>query len=215
MSTRQAQTEADFRQAVDRLIASDPDLAAVVANHGEPHFWYRPPGFQALVLFILEQQVSLASAAAAYARLEERTDGVTPRSIMDSSDDELRADGFSRQKAGYVRRLSEAVIAGEFDFEELAALSDDEVRGRLTALKGIGNWTADVYLLSCLRRPDLWPVGDRALQVAMAEMLDLEDVPDPTALMEIGERWRPDRSAAARILWHGYLERRGRNTAPA
>jgi len=209
------QTEVQFRDAVHRLAADDPALGAVVHEHGDPPFWHRPPGFQTLVLFILEQQVSLASAAAAYGRLERRTGRVTPASILASTDEELRADGFSRQKSGYVRHLSIAVTHGEVDLDALAALPDDDVRGRLVALKGVGNWTADVYLLSCLRRPDLWPVGDRALQVAAAETLGLAEVPDQAALAEIGERWRPDRSTAARILWHGYLARRGRNDAPA
>jgi DNA-3-methyladenine glycosylase II len=202
--------EAGFLDAVDRLCDGDPMLAAAVERHGTPDFWTRPPGFATLVLFVLEQQVSLASARAAYDRLVSRTGGVTPHSIMSSTDDELRADGFSRQKTRYVRLLAEDTLTGELDLDGLAGLPDDDARDRLLALTGIGPWTADVYLLSCLRRPDVWPVGDRALQVGTAELLALDDVPSSAELAAVGERWKPLRSAAARIVWHSYLTARGR-----
>jgi DNA-3-methyladenine glycosylase II len=163
-----------------------------------------------MVLFILEQQVSLASGAAAFKRLRDRLGEVTPTAILGPSDEELRADGFSRQKTRYVRELAHAVLRGDIDFDELSSENDDEVRRRLINLIGIGPWTADVYLLSCLRRPDIWPVQDRALQVATFEALSLPVVPQPDLLRHIGERWRPHRSTAARLLWHSYLSRRGR-----
>lgn len=199
-----------FREAVDHLLATDPSLVRIVDTHGPPPFWTREPGLAALVLFILEQQVSLASAAAAYGRLEARTGQVTPTTILASTDDELRADGFSRQKSGYVRALSNAVLEGDLDIDALAGLPDADARAALVALKGVGAWTADVYLLSCLRRPDVWPVGDRALQVSAFENLQLDSIPTPLELESIGDRWRPHRSTAARILWHGYLAKRGR-----
>jgi DNA-3-methyladenine glycosylase II len=205
-------TEASFSATVDLLCSADARLGAVVEAHGHPPFWTRPPGFATVVLFILEQQVSLASAAAAFRRLEERVGGVTPDGILASSDEGLRADGFSRQKAAYVRGLAEAVSSGRFDLESIAELSDERARAVLMALPGIGPWTADVYLLSCLRRPDVWPVGDRALQVGAAEICDLEAIPSAVDLASLGESWRPHRSSAARILWHGYLCRRGRST---
>jgi DNA-3-methyladenine glycosylase II len=172
--------------------------------------WLRPPGFPSLVLFILEQQVSLASAAAAYRKLADRLGTMTPSALLASTPEELRLDGVSRQKDRYLRALAAAVETGELDLDGLAGLDDATVRAALTALPGIGRWTADVYLLACLRRPDLWPVGDRALQVATAEALGLDTVPDQGALELLGERWRPHRSTAARLLWHGYLARRGR-----
>jgi DNA-3-methyladenine glycosylase II len=205
-------TEEAFAAAVDRLCCADPHLRAVIETHGPPPFFTRPPGFATLVLFILEQQVSLASAAAAFGRLEDRVGAVTPDLVVASTDEELRADGFSRQKAGYVRALATAVTAGLLDLESIAAMGDEQARAALTALPGIGPWTADVYLLSCLRRPDVWPVGDRALQVGAAEICHLEGVPSASDLLSLGELWRPDRSTAARILWHGYLRRRGRST---
>lgn len=204
------QTAGQFRKAIGELTAIDPLLARAASRYGQPDFWHRPPGFSTLVLFILEQQVSLASAAAAFKRLRARVGEVTPRSVLLPTDADLRADGFSRQKTRYVRLLAEAVLAGEIDIDGLGPLEDAEVRRRMVALTGIGPWTAEVYLLSCLRRPDVWPVHDRALQVATAEVLELERVPDPHQLGAIGERWRPHRSTAARLLWHSYLVRRDR-----
>ncbi len=203
-----------FDRVTAALVDADEALARVVAEHGVPPFWSRPAGFRSLVLLILEQQVSLASAAAAYRRLRERVRTVTPETVLACSPEELRADGVSRQKDRYLRALASAVESGSLDLEALASLDDETARAALVALPGIGRWTADVYLLACLGRPDLWPVGDRALQVAVAEALDLPEVPDPVALEPLGERWRPHRSSAARILWHGYLGRRGRVETP-
>jgi len=154
--------------------------------------------------------VSLASARAAYDRLRAELGDVTATGVASLDDEALRRVGFSRQKTRYARELANATAAGVLDFDALARLPDDEVRRALIALPGVGPWTADVYLLSCLRRPDIWPVGDRALQVAAAEVLDLETTPDPATLEVIGARWSPHRSAAARLLWHSYLSRRGR-----
>jgi DNA-3-methyladenine glycosylase II len=205
---------AAFDAVVAELVAGDEALARIVAEHGVPPFWSRPAGFRALVLLILEQQVSLASAEAAYRRLRARVRTVTPETILACSPEELRADGVSRQKDRYLRALAEAVDAGALDLDALATRDDATARAELIALPGIGRWTADVYLLACLGRPDLWPVGDRALQVAVAEALDRAEVPDPVALEKLGERWRPHRSSAARVLWHGYLGRRGRVETP-
>jgi DNA-3-methyladenine glycosylase II len=204
------QTEREFRAAVLHLSEHDPNLARIVTDHGQPDFWTRQPGFATLVLFILEQQVSLASAAAAFNRLQGRLGDVSPETVLTPTDEELRADGLSRQKARYVRLLAHAVRDGTFDLGDLDLLDDDTVRTRLTALTGIGPWTAEVYLLSCLRRPDVWPIHDRALQVATAEALELGEVPRPETLRSIGERWRPHRSTAARMLWHAYLARRSK-----
>lgn len=202
--------EAAFLEAVDALVQRDPDLAALVAEHGIPVFWHRPAGFPSLALLILEQQVSLASAAAAYARVANRIGSMTPAGLLTTTPEELRLDGVSRQKDRYLRALATALTTGRLDLDRLARVDDTTARAALTALPGVGPWTADVYLMACLGRPDLWPVGDRALQVAVAETLGLDDVPSPARLVEIGERWRPARSTAARLLWHGYLRRRGR-----
>lgn len=193
----------------DRLAAADDALGRIVARAGRPPPFRRPPTFASLVLLIIEQQVSLSSAAATYRRLEE-LGPVQPEAIANESDEGLRAVGITRQKTRYLRELSAAVLEDRLPIDRLAALSDAEVRALLLAIPGIGPWTADVFLLACLQRPDIWPVGDRALQVGVGEALGLDAIPGPELLEKIGERWRPHRSAAARILWHGYLESRGR-----
>jgi DNA-3-methyladenine glycosylase II len=204
-----------FERTVSELTGTDPRLAELVRVHGTPTLWLRPAGFPSLVLFVLEQQVSLASAAAAYRKVVERLGAMTPAALLATTPELLREDGVSRQKDRYLRALATAVEGGALDLDALAGVDDDAVRAALTALPGIGRWTADVYLLACLGRPDLWPVGDRALQVGAAEALALDAVPDQTGLEAIGERWRPPRSTAARLLWHGYLVRRGRAATPS
>jgi DNA-3-methyladenine glycosylase II len=176
-----------------------------------PAFWNREPGFPTLVLLILEQQVSLESGAAMYRRLIDLVGTVGPEPIFAAGESGLASIGVTRQKAGYLVSLSEAVLGGALDLEELGGLEEDDARTRLVSMKGIGQWTADAYLLSALRLPDIFPVGDRALQVGVAEALDLGEVPSPDALYVLSGPWRPVRAAAARLIWHLYLERRGRS----
>jgi DNA-3-methyladenine glycosylase II len=200
--------ETSFAAAAAELCENDPDLAAIVERHGLPEFWAREPGLPTLVLLILEQQVSLASARAAYDRLATRLGGLTTEGILRSTDAELRADGFSRQKARYVRVLSTSLEDGSLDLDAVESLDDDEARRVLVALPGIGPWTAEVYLLSALRRPDTWPVGDIALQEGARRARGLGTRPSPLELEVIGEAWRPHRASAARLLWHLYLSER-------
>lgn len=202
--------ESTFRRSVDHLARSDSRLGRIVDAHGHPRRFSRPASFQSLVLLILEQQVSLDSARAAYDRLDELIPGVEPAELAELSDQQMRSAGFSRQKTRYARALAERVLDGRLDPAGLATLADDEIRTQLCAVPGIGPWTADVFLMSSMDRPDVWPVGDRALQVAASEALGLDTVPDAGALGEIGERWRPHRTVAAQILWHGYLASRDR-----
>jgi DNA-3-methyladenine glycosylase II len=197
--------------AVLELAARDADLAGIVERHGPPPLWAREPGFGTLLHIVLEQQVSLASAQAAFDRLLAATDPLTPDRFLGLTDDELLAIGFSRQKARYGRTLAAAVADGSLDLHALEAVPDDEVDAALQALPGIGPWTATIYLLMVLRRPDVWPVGDIALQESARTVKHLDRRPDPTALSAIGEPWRPWRSVAARLLWHDYLARRGRS----
>lgn len=189
-------------------------MEQLVSEYGIPEFWRREPGFRTLVLFILEQQVSLASAQAAFVRLEEGMGGIDPEQLRQTPDAIFRQFGVSRQKSRYIRELSSAVLSGDLDLDTLPGSSDDKVRSDLTQVPGIGQWTAQVYLLSALGRPDIWPVGDRALQVATQEALALEHPPDQEELEQVGERWRPLRAVAARLLWHGYLGRRQRSNGP-
>ncbi|HEY6570636.1 MAG TPA: hypothetical protein VIZ22_10115 [Candidatus Limnocylindrales bacterium] len=198
-------TEARLLDAVHALAASDPALGAVVDRFGPPPLWAREPGFPTLVHLVLEQQVSLASAQAAFDRLRIAADPLTPSTFLDLDDAELLAVGFSRQKTRYARALATAVGDGSLDIEGLAGLDDDGVDGALTALPGIGPWTATIYRLMVLLRPDAWPVHDIALAQALAELRGLAGRPDATKMLALAEAWRPWRAVAARILWHHYL----------
>lgn len=199
-------TRARFRAAIDELAARDPDLAAVVEAFGPPRFRRRPQGFRTLLYLILEQQVSLASARATFERLVARLGAEpAPQAFLALDDDDLRAVGFSRQKARYGRALAEAVADGALKPEGLRRRDDEAVRAALTRLPGIGPWTADIYLMEALGRPDIWPVGDLALAVGAEKVKRLGARPDQAALAELGEAWRPWRAVAARVLWHYYL----------
>lgn len=191
--------------AVAHLSSVDPALAELNVRNGMPPLWDRAPGFATMVRFVLEQQVSLASADAAYQRLEAATDGLDPASFLILDDAELRLIGFSRQKAGYARGLARGMLDETIDLQQLDAMADNEVMESLEAIRGIGPWTASCYLLFVLGRPDIWPSGDRALHVAMADVLDLAEIPDTKTAGAIAERWRPYRAVAARMLWHDYL----------
>jgi DNA-3-methyladenine glycosylase II len=205
-------TEATLLPAVDHLTQTDRDLAQIVARFGPPPLWAREPGFPTLVLMILEQQVSLASARAAYDRLAAAVGEITPASVLQLDDATLRIVGFSRQKTAYTRHLAIAIEEGRFDPHALAALDDDDVRKSLIALKGIGPWTAEVYLLMALGRPDAWPHYDLGLLVAAQEIKALPQRPTPQELEMLAEPWRPYRAVAARILWHHYLSTRTRRS---
>ena len=202
-------TERSLRRAVRTLATNDPGLAASVERFGPPPLWGREPTFATLVHLILEQQVSLASALAAFERLRTATGDVTPVAFLTLDDATLREIGFSRQKAGYARDLAIALSDG-FDLAALNAMTDDDVRRSLISLRGIGRWTADVYLTMCLLRPDVWPHGDQALATGAVELLGLPARPTFDELEALSARWRPFRAVAARIVWHHYLGVRGR-----
>ena len=198
-------TAETFNKALTILAKRDPDLGKIVTAHGNPPMWKRPGGFRTLVLLILEQQVSLGSARAAFDRLSAVAGKLTPANTLALSDAEFRGAGVSRQKTRYIRHLSECILDKSARIGRLPYMDDDAVREHLIRVKGIGIWTADVYLLMSLQRHDVWPVGDIALQAAAYEIKDLEARPDTDQLTEIGEQWRPWRSVAAHILWHHYL----------
>lgn len=209
MTGKRALTQTSLRRATAELAATDPALGVSIERYGTPPLWARAPSYATLIHLILEQQVSLASAQAAFDRLHAALRGsVEPAALLRLTDEELRAIGFSRQKAGYARDLATATLDG-FALAALASLSDDDVRAALIAQRGIGRWTADIYLTMCLLRPDVWPHGDLALATSARDVLGLEDRPTFDALEAIAERWHPHRAVAARILWHDYLQRRG------
>ncbi|HXY25428.1 MAG TPA: hypothetical protein VEI73_12305 [Candidatus Acidoferrum sp.] len=202
-----------FSRSVRELTASDAHLAEVVKSYGEPPLWVREPGFPTLVYIILEQQVSLASARAAFERLKGAVKPLTPRGFLKLDDAELLRIGFSRQKTRYCRLLAESLALRHFDLRYLHELHDDAARKMLIAFKGIGRWTADIYLLSALRRPDIWPTGDLALATAVQEVKGLRKRPSPEKLEKMSVPWRPWRAVAARLFWHAYLCKRGQKSA--
>lgn len=159
---------------------------------------------------ILEQQVSLESAAAAYANLELALGAIRPERFLGLDDARLRMIGFSHQKAGYCRDVAAGIVDGSINLDGLASVGDEDARRALKAIRGVGPWTADIYLLFVLRRVDVWPHGDRALVVSMAENLPLAAVPGYEEAATIASRWAPWRAVAARMLWHAYLVERGR-----
>jgi DNA-3-methyladenine glycosylase II len=204
-----------FALAARKLSERDADLAAVIEKYRLPPLWTREPGFPTLVYIILEQQVSLASARALYQRLQDAVRPLTPARFLKLSDGEMHRLGFSRQKARYTRLLAEAIERKQFGLHKLHELEDDLAREQLTALRGVGPWTADIYLLSALRRPDIWPVGDLALATAVQEVKRLRNRPSPERLEKMSAPWRPWRAVAARLFWHAYLCKRGQRSATA
>ncbi len=198
-------TKARLREAVAELCRRDPDLNDIVLTIGSPPMWARKQGFPTLVYIILEQQVSIASAKAVYRRLLDTMEAPTPQNFLGLGDAELRVIGFSRQKMRYCRLLAESILVGALDLSALRRMSDDTVHAKLTALKGIGPWSADVYLLTALRRPDIWPSADIALAAAAQRVKRLRSRPTVEKLEVLGRRWKPWRSVAARLLWHHYL----------
>jgi DNA-3-methyladenine glycosylase II len=198
-------TEPAFGRALAELGRWDPDIEAVVATHGPPPMWARQPGFATLVHIILEQQVSLASAKAAFDRLLAAVGTLTPAAMLELDDETLRRIGFSRQKTRYCRNVADAITEGSLDLDGLAGLTDDQARTALVAITGIGRWTADIYLLMALRRPDVWPAGDLALAIAAQRVKRLASRPSTPELEALGEPWKPWRAVAARVLWHHYL----------
>lgn len=205
--------ETAFAQGVRFLAEQDEHLAAVVKNYGQPPLWVREPGFPTLVFIILEQQVSLASARAAFARLKAAVNPITPRRFLKLRDAELLRIGFSRQKTLYTRLIAESLAYRYFNLRDLHELHDDSARNMLIAFKGIGRWTADIYLLSALRRPNIWPTGDLALATAVQEVKRLRQRPSPEKLEKLSAPWKPWRAVAARLFWHAYLSRRGQKSS--
>lgn len=212
-SRRGASTPLDadrFAHVVDLLVADDGDLAAVVAAAGRPSYWSRPPTFATLVLLVLEQQVSLASGKAVFDRLRERVGEVVPDAVAVQTHETLRSVGMTRQKAGYVADLAVGIRDATIDWRAIVAGPPELARPALLGIRGIGPWTTDVWLLACRGMPDEWPVGDRALQVGCAEVVGHPEPLVGADLAEVGHRWAPHRSTAARLVWHAYLARRDR-----
>lgn len=199
-------TRKNYHSLCDALAGEDKDLRAIIAGHGYPPFWTRPNTFETLVLTILEQQVSLASAYAAFKKLKERLPGLTPKNFLTLSDEELRRCYFSRQKISYVRGLANTIASKQLALKSLEAKEDDEVRKELIALKGIGHWTVDVYLLHTLQRTDIFPIGDIALLNAIRMVKDKALTKEE--ILKLSNKWKPYRSIATLIFWHYYIKKK-------
>lgn len=197
-------TETNFLEALLQL-AQNQDLAQILTTFGNPPIWRRNPGFATLLQIILEQQVSLAAAKAVYQRLLKLVEILTPESFLSLTDLQLKTIGFSRQKIGYGRALSEAIVNNKINLEWLATQEDSVIKTQLKQIKGIGDWTVDNYLLMALQRPDAFPKGDLAVAIAVQKIKNLPTRPTPIELELIAEAWRPWRAVATQILWHYYL----------
>lgn len=200
-------TPDNFHAICDKLAETDADLACILQTYGYPPMWSRPNSFESLVHIILEQQVSLASALSALNKLRERVQQVTPARVLLLTDAELKECYFSRQKSSYTRYLAEAIISGQINLEAFEQMEDDEIRAQLTALKGIGNWTVDVYLMFALQRADQFPVGDLAIVNAFKSLKNLPKETAKEKLVLIAQKWSPYRTVASMMLWHYYLRK--------
>jgi len=203
-------TEKDFISICDLLAIKDEDLQSIILQYGYPPLWKRTASFETLVHIILEQQVSLASALAALNKLKEKIAEITPANLLALSDEELRDCYFSRQKIIYVRHLAGAILHKELSIEALTLMDNDKVRSALTKIKGIGNWTVDVYLMMVLQRSDLFPFGDIALMTSVREIKKLSKETPTETIATIASAWKPYQTIAAFMLWHAYLSKRNR-----
>lgn len=203
-----ALNKARLVEATHSVALMDKDLARLLAEYGIPPLWARKPGFVTLLRIILEQQVSLASADAMYQRLTDNIHPLTPGTVLAAGAPFLKSFGITRQKARYFINVAEAIQSGALDLEATAEECDESAVEQLTSVKGIGPWTAKIYLLMALCRPDVWPVGDIALATAVKKLKGWQERPTQPELSEIAKAWRPYRATAARMLWHYYLSER-------
>ncbi|MBC7399460.1 MAG: DNA-3-methyladenine glycosylase 2 family protein [Mucilaginibacter sp.] len=198
-------THSNFHAICDELTIVDSDLAAIIKTHGYPPLWSRLNTFETLVHIILEQQVSLASALSALNKLRGRVQELTPARVLLLTDEEFRACYCSRQKTAYIKYLAEALLSGQINLQHFEDLHDDEIRAQLVTLKGIGNWTVDVYLMFVLQRADIFPIGDLAAVNALKRVKSLPNSTTREELLEIARQWQPYRTVATMMLWHYYL----------
>jgi DNA-3-methyladenine glycosylase II len=201
-------TEADLAEALHALARLCPLMAGTLQQLGPPPLRRRPPGFEGLIQIVVFQQISVDAGRAIWARFAEAFGTPTPQTIRDAGDDALRAAGLSRPKVRTLQAMAEAALNGSLELNGLDRRPADEAHAHLVRVKGIGPWTADVYLLSCLGHPDAWPAGDIALQAAAGDLLGLPGRPSAKEMGPLAERWRPWRAVAARLLWAHYGARR-------
>jgi DNA-3-methyladenine glycosylase II len=199
-------TKEDYHSFCDGLAAKDKHLKQILSEYGYPPFWTRPNTFETLVLTILEQQVSLASAYAAYKKLKEQLPEITPKKLLQLTEEELRGCYFTRQKTVYVRELANAIVSKRIDLKSFETKENEVVREELIALKGIGNWTIDIYLLHALQRTDVFPIGDLALVNAIRMIMGKPLTKDE--ILKLSAKWKPYRSIATMMFWHYYIRKK-------
>lgn len=202
MTEMKIEDESSLALALQRLAETDADVARGLEQAGLPPLRYRPPGFATLLRIIVAQQVSLAAAASIWVRLEATCQPLEPERLLALSDDDLRAAGLSRQKQGYARSLARLMDQGELDLPALEALEDEAAVAHITRVKGLGRWSAEVYLLFSHGRPDVWPADDVGLMIGMERLKQLPERPTVRQMRALAEDWRPYRAAGARLLWH-------------
>ena len=200
--------EDSLARAARLLAKRDRGLASILETLGPPPLWSRRPGFPTLVQIILEQQVSLASAASIFARLKKNVVPFRPVRMAELGEAHLKSLGLTRQKTAYCLHLAESLTKNRLELAQLARMTDDQAKATLMEMKGIGSWSADIYLLMALRRPDIWPTGDLALATGISRLKKLKERPAPEQLSRMADAWRPFRSVAARMLWQYYLAMR-------
>lgn len=204
-------TEKNLPVYCNQLASIEPAFKNIIVNYGYPPFWSRPATFETLVHIILEQQVSLASALAALNKLKEKLRSVIPINLLALSDEEMKACYFSKQKIIYTRHLAHKIESGDLIVDSLAQLDNEEISKQLLQIKGIGHWTVDVFLMMVLHRTDCFPTGDIALINSMKTELNLPKDTSKDVLLDIAEKWKPNRTIAAFLLWHVYLCKRRKN----
>ena len=200
--------DTNFKAICDELASTDPDLQFIIETHNYPPIWKRPASFETLIHIVLEQQVSLASALAALNKLKQRLVIITPKTFLTLTNEDLKNCYFSRQKIIYTQEIAKAILNNELNFTTLSLMSNDEVRHTLTKIKGIGNWTVDVYLMMVLQRANVFPLGDVALITSIKEIKNLSKNCSRQDVAVIALAWQPYQTIAAFILWHSYLCKR-------
>ncbi len=202
--------QTNYHQLCDLLGRNHPDLQLILDQYGYPPFWSRPNTFESLVHIILEQQVSLASALAALNKLKEKIKEVTPARLLLLTDQELRDCYFSRQKTAYVRHLAENIVIGTLSLSEMEKMDDLAIRNQLKSIKGIGDWTVDIYMIFMLHHQDIFPIGDLAAVNSLKTVKALGKEVSKDEILAVADQFKPYRTIATMLLWHAYLEERMR-----
>ena len=196
-----------MQQAITFLISKDEKLKNILENFGNPIIQKREEGFASMCHIILEQQVSIESAKACYVKLEKYFKKITPENIYYSSDDELKSCGLSRQKIVYLKDLASKVLSNEINFDSFSSKSEQQIRSELITIKGVGNWSIEVYLMFCLQSPDVVPLGDIAIKNTLIELYNCQSLEE---MEQVSNHWKPYRTFATFVIWHYYLAKRNK-----